>query len=228
MLYGYGSIVLHGTLMTLALALLSVLCSTILGMGGALCRTSSSRVLRYLALAYTTLIRSMPDLVLMLLVFYSLQIQLNSICEFLGIQIIEIDAFTAGILTVSFIYGAYMTETFRGALEAVPSGQVEAALSVGMRSGQVFRKVTLPQLIRYALPGFSNNVQVIVKATALVSIIGLVDIITVTQQAGQATQHAFFFNILAAAIYLALTSGLMFALSRVSKRVNLGVKAAQL
>lgn len=228
MLYGYGSIVLHGTLMTLALALLSVLCSTILGMGGALCRTSSSRVLHYLALAYTTLIRSMPDLVLMLLVFYSLQIQLNSICEFLGIQIIEIDAFTAGILTVSFIYGAYMTETFRGALEAVPSGQVEAALSVGMRSGQVFRKVTLPQLIRYALPGFSNNVQVIVKATALVSIIGLVDIITVTQQAGQATQHAFFFNILAAAIYLALTSGLMFALSRVSKRVNLGVKAAQL
>lgn len=181
-----------------------------------------------MALGYTTLIRSMPDLVLMLLVFYSMQILLNSVCELLGIQLIEIDAFTAGIITVSFIYGAYMTETFRGALEAVPSGQIEAALSVGMRPGLIFRKVTFPQLIRYALPGFSNNIQVIIKATALVSIIGLVDIITVTQQAGQATQHAFFFNILAAAIYLALTSGLMFFLSRVEKHVNLGVKEALL
>ncbi len=228
MLYGYGSIILHGTLMTLALALLSMVCSTLLGIIGALCRTSGSKILRYLALSYTTLIRSVPDLVIMLLVFYNLQILLNIICELLGIALIEIDAFTAGVVTVAFIYGAYMTETFRGALEAVPRGQIEAALSVGMRPGLVFRKVTFPQLMRYALPGFSNNIQVIIKATALVSIIGLVDIITVTQQAGQATQHAFFFNILAAAIYLALTSGVMFFLSRVEKRFNLGVKEALL
>ncbi len=228
MLYGYGSIVLHGTLMTLALALLSIACSTVLGIGGALCRTSSSRALRYVALGYTTLIRSVPDLVIMLLVFYNLQILLNAICELLGIQLIEIDAFTAGVVTVAFIYGAYMTETFRGALEAVPRGQIEAALSVGMRPVLIFRKVTFPQLMRYALPGYSNNIQVIIKATALVSIIGLVDIITVTQQAGQATQHAFFFNILAAAIYLALTSGVMFFLSRIEKRFNLGVKEALL
>ncbi len=228
MLYGYGSIIFHGTLMTLALALLSMVCSTVLGIIGALCRTSGSKILRYLALSYTTLIRSVPDLVIMLLVFYNLQILLNIICELLGIALIEIDAFTAGVVTVAFIYGAYMTETFRGALEAVPRGQIEAALSVGMRPGQVFRKVTFPQLMRYALPGFSNNIQVIIKATALVSIIGLVDIITVTQQAGQATQHAFFFNILAAAIYLALTSGVMFFLSRVEKRFNLGVKEALL
>ncbi|MEO7400708.1 MAG: ABC transporter permease subunit [Polaromonas sp.] len=228
MLYGYGSIILHGTLMTLALALLSMVCSTLLGIIGALCRTSGSKMLRYLALSYTTLIRSVPDLVIMLLVFYNLQILLNIICELLGIALIEIDAFTAGVVTVAFIYGAYMTETFRGALEAVPRGQIEAALSVGMRPGLVFRKVTFPQLMRYALPGFSNNIQVIIKATALVSIIGLVDIITVTQQAGQATQHAFFFNILAAAIYLALTSGVMFFLSRVEKRFNLGVKEALL
>ncbi len=228
MLYGYGSIIFHGTLMTLALALLSMVCSTLLGIIGALCRTSGSKILRYLALSYTTLIRSVPDLVIMLLVFYNLQILLNVICELLGIALIAIDAFTAGVVTVAFIYGAYMTETFRGALEAVPRGQIEAALSVGMRPGLVFRKVTFPQLMRYALPSFSNNIQVIIKATALVSIIGLVDIITVTQQAGQATQHAFFFNILAAAIYLALTSGVMFFLSRVEKRFNLGVREALL
>lgn len=228
MLYGYGSIILQGTLMTLALALLSMVCSTLLGIVGALFRTSGSKILRQLALAYTTLIRSVPDLIIMLLVFYNLQIMLNAFCELIGIPLIEIDAFTAGVVTVAFIYGAYMTETFRGALEAIPRGQVEAALSVGMSSSQVFRKVTFPQLMRYALPGYSNNIQVIVKATALVSIIGLVDIITVTQQAGQATQHAFYFNVLAAAIYLALTSGAMWFLGRLEKHFNRGVKEALL
>ncbi|MEP6968913.1 MAG: ABC transporter permease subunit, partial [Betaproteobacteria bacterium] len=87
--------------MTLALALLSIVCSTVLGIGGALCRTSGSRALRYVALGYTTLIRSVPDLVIMLLVFYNLQILLNAICELLGIRLIEIDAFTAGVVTVA-------------------------------------------------------------------------------------------------------------------------------
>ena len=228
MLYGYAGVVLHGTLMTLALALLAVLGATALGISGALCRTSGNKLLRVVALAYTTLIRSVPDLVIMLLIFYNLQILLNGLCELIGIQRIELDAFTAGVITVSFIYGAYMTETFRGALEEIPGGQVEAALSVGMKSSQVFRKVTLPQVIRYALPGYSNNIQVIIKATALVSIIGLVDIITVTQQAGQATQHAFFFNLLAAAIYLALTSVVMWFLFRLNRHANRGVKRAAL
>ena len=228
MLYGYGDVVLHGTLMTLALAVLAVLGSTLLGIGGALLRTSGSAILRYLALAYTTMIRAVPDLVIMLLVFYNLQILLNEVCELIGIQRIELDAFTAGVITVSFIYGAYMTETFRGALEAIPRGQIEAALSVGMKGSQIFRQVTFPQLMRYALPGYNNNIQVIIKATALVSIIGLVDIITVTQQAGQATQHAFFFNLLAAAIYLALTSVVMWFLFRLDKRFNRGVKVAAL
>lgn len=228
MLYGYGAIILNGTLMTLALALLSMVCATVLGIVGALSRTSGSKLLRYLALAYTTLIRSVPDLIIMLLVFYNLQIMLNAFCELIGIRLIEIDAFTAGVVTVAFIYGAYMTETFRGALEAIPRGQVEAALSVGMTRSQVFRKVTFPQLMRYALPGYSNNIQVIVKATALVSIIGLVDIITVTQQAGQASQHAFYFNVLAAGIYLALTSSAMWFLARLERHFNRGVRVALL
>ena len=228
MLQGYGSVVLNGTLMTVALALSSLAFSTLLGIGGALCRTSGSKVLRYLALAYTTLIRSVPDLVIMLLVFYSLQEWVNAICESLGIERIEIDAFTAGVVTLAFIYGAYMTETFRGALEAIPRGQIEAAVSTGMGRALIFRKITFPQLMRYALPGYGNNIQVMIKATALVSIIGLVDIISVTQQAGQATQRAFFFNILAAAIYLAFTTGVLLLLARLQKRFNLGVREAAL
>ncbi len=228
MLNGYQHVILQGTWMTLALAVLAMVFSTMLGLMGALCRTSRNPVLRYLALGYTTLIRSVPDLVIMLLIFYNLQILLNGLCELLKMERIEIDAFSAGVITLSFIYGAYMTETFRGALEAIPRGQIEAAHSAGMRPWLVFRMITFPQIMRYALPGFGNNIQVIIKATALVSIIGLVDIITVTQQAGQATQRTFFFSILAAAIYLSITSLVMYGLARLKKHFNRGVKEALL
>ncbi|NYT62951.1 ABC transporter permease subunit [Alcaligenaceae bacterium] len=228
MLHGYGAMVLQGTLMTMALALLSMLFATMLGIVGALCSTSRSIVLRYVLLAYTTLIRGVPDLVTMLLVFYNLQVLLNWVCDLLGIGFIEIDAFTAGVVTVSFIYGAYMTETFRGALEAVPRGQIEAGLSTGMSDSFIFRKITFPQLVRFALPGFNNNIQVILKATALVSIIGLVDVISITQQAGQATQSPLFFNLVAAAIYLMFTSIALLCMSYVGKRFNVGVKEASL
>ncbi|UHL65432.1 ABC transporter permease subunit [Paralcaligenes sp. KSB-10] len=228
MLYGYGTLILQGTLMTLALTVLSAFFSTLLGIVGALCKTSGNSALRYIAAAYTTVIRSIPDLVIMLLVFYNLQIFINWVCDMLGIGLIEINAFTAGVVTLAFIYGAYMTETFRGALESVPRGQIEAALSTGMSDSQVFRKITLPQMIRFALPGFSNNIQVVIKSTALVSIIGLVDIISISQQAGRSTQHLFFFNILAALIYLAFTCATLLALARVGKRFGVGVKEAQL
>lgn len=226
MLYGYGPLILQGTLMTLALTVLSVVCSTLLGVAGALCKTSRSRMLRLLATIYTTLIRSVPDLVIMLLVFYNVQMLVNWICALLGIGLIEINAFGAGVITLAFIYGAYMAETFRGALESVPRGQVEAALSAGMGDGLIFRKITFPQMVRFALPGFGNNIQVIIKSTALVSIIGLVDIISISQQAGKASQHLFFFNIVAALIYLAFTCVTLFALSYAGKRFNVGVKEA--
>jgi histidine transport system permease protein len=228
MLHGYELVILEGTLMTMALALLSMCFATLLGIAGALCKTSKSMVLRYLVAAYTTIIRGVPDLVIMLLVFYNLQVLLNWICDLLGIGFIEIDAFTAGVVTVSFIYGAYMTETFRGALESVPRGQIEAALSTGMSESFIFRRITFPQLVRFALPGFNNNIQVILKATALVSIIGLVDVISVTQQAGQATQNALFFNLVAAAIYLMFTTVALLCLAYVGKRFSVGVKEARL
>lgn len=228
MLHGYGEVILGGTWMTLQLSLYSILGATLLGLGGALCRTSRAPELRYLSLGYTTVIRTSPDLVNMLLIYYSVQILLNELCALIRIERIEIDAFAAGVVAVSVIYGAYMTETFRGALEAIPRGQIEAALSVGMTGSQIFRQVTFPQLMRYALPGYNNNIRVLIKATALVSIIGLIDIITVTQRAGLDTQHPLFFNLLAAAIYLALTSVVSGLLFRLDRHFNRGVKEAAL
>ena len=128
-LKGFGPLLLEGTWMTVKLSILSLLLSVLLGLIGASAKLSSLKILRIPAQLYTTLIRGVPDLVLMLLIFYSLQTWLTSFTDFMEWEYIEINPFSAGVLTLGFIYGAYFTETFRGAILAVPRGQVEAAVA---------------------------------------------------------------------------------------------------
>ncbi|EKU38959.1 MULTISPECIES: ABC transporter permease [Acinetobacter] len=227
-LSGYGPLLLSGTWMTLQLALLSLLLSVIIGLIGASSKLSNIKALRYIATAYTTLIRSVPDLVIMLLLFYSLQLGLNQITESLQMDQIDINPFVAGVITLAFIYGAYFTETFRGAFQSVPTGQIEAAMAYGMTPWQVFRRVLFPQMMRFALPGIGNNWQVLIKATALVSIIGLTDIVKITQDAGRSTMQLFFFSIVAAAIYLAITTMSNLILMWLERRYSAGVRKGQL
>jgi len=227
-LSGYGPLLLSGTWMTIQLALLSLLLSVIIGLIGASSKLSNIKALRYIATAYTTLIRSVPDLVIMLLLFYSLQLGLNQITEALQMDQIDINPFVAGVITLAFIYGAYFTETFRGAFQSVPTGQIEAAMAYGMTPWQVFRRVLFPQMMRFALPGIGNNWQVLIKATALVSIIGLTDIVKITQDAGRSTMQLFFFSIVAAAIYLAITTMSNLILMWLERRYSAGVRKGQL
>ncbi|ONN50875.1 histidine ABC transporter permease [Acinetobacter genomosp. 33YU] len=221
---GYGPLLLSGTWMTIQLALLSLLLSVIIGLIGASSKLSNIKALRYIATGYTTLIRSVPDLVIMLLLFYSLQLGLNQITEALQMDQIDINPFVAGVITLAFIYGAYFTETFRGAFQSVPTGQIEAAMAYGMTPWQVFRRVLFPQMMRFALPGIGNNWQVLIKATALVSIIGLTDIVKITQDAGRSTMQLFFFSIVAAAIYLAITTVSNLILMWLERRYSAGVR----
>ncbi|WP_336963500.1 histidine ABC transporter permease HisQ [Acinetobacter pittii] len=225
---GYGPLLLSGTWMTIQLALLSLLLSVIIGLIGASSKLSNIKILRYIATAYTTLIRSVPDLVIMLLLFYSLQLGLNQITEALQMDQIDINPFVAGVITLAFIYGAYFTETFRGAFQSVPRGQIEAAMAYGMTPWQVFHRVLFPQMMRFALPGIGNNWQVLIKATALVSIIGLTDIVKITQDAGRNTMQLFFFSIVAAAIYLAITTVSNLILMWLERRYSAGVRKGQL
>ncbi|MFV5363924.1 histidine ABC transporter permease HisQ [Acinetobacter oleivorans] len=227
-LSGYGPLLLSGTWMTIQLALLSLLLSVIIGLIGASSKLSNIKALRYIATAYTTLIRSVPDLVIMLLLFYSLQLGLNQITEALQMDQIDINPFVAGVITLAFIYGAYFTETFRGAFQSVPTGQIEAAKAYGMTPWQVFRRVLFPQMMRFALPGIGNNWQVLIKATALVSIIGLTDIVKITQDAGRSTMQLFFFSIVAAAIYLVITTVSNLILMWLERRYSAGVRKGQL
>lgn len=177
---------------------------------------------------YTTLIRGIPDLVLMLLIFYGLQMSLNELTEYLGISQINIDPFVAGVLTIGFIYGAYFTETFRGAFMIVPKGQIEAAIAYGFSPWQIFRIILFPQMMRFALPGIANNWQVTLKATALVSIIGLADVVKATQNAGKGTYHFFLFTIVAAAIYLFFTTISNLVLLWLERRYEVGHRKASL
>ncbi|MDE2454844.1 MAG: ABC transporter permease, partial [Burkholderiales bacterium] len=205
-LQGYGPQLLVGTLLTLKLAFVSLLAAFCLGLLGAGAKLSANPLLRGIGNAYTTLIRAVPDLVLMLLLFYSMQILLNRITDALHFEQIDIDPFLAGVRTLGFIYGAYFTETFRGAILAVPRGQIESGAAFGMSGWRVFRRILFPQMMRFALPGLTNNWLVLIKATALVSIIGLSDVVKVAQDAGKNTLRFFFFTFVTGAIYLLITT----------------------
>lgn len=154
-LYGFGSIIWEGTLVTLELAVLSLLLAFLIGLVGAGAKLSSNRLLSGVSTLYTTLIRGVPDLVLMLLIFYSLQIGINRLTEWRGMERIDLNPFVSGVVTLGFIYGAYFTETLRGAFISVPKGQLEAGTAYGMNPWQVFCRIQFPQMMRFALPGIS-------------------------------------------------------------------------
>ncbi|AIR63191.1 ABC transporter permease subunit [Enterobacter sp. Ap-916] len=228
MLYGFSEVIFKGALVTLELALASVVLSVLIGLAGAGAKLSKNRPLALLFEGYTTLIRGVPDLVLMLLIFYGLQMLLNSITDALGMAQFDIDPMIAGIITLGFIYGAYFTETFRGAYLAVPKGHIEAATAFGFTGSQTFRRILFPAMMRYALPGIGNNWQVILKATALVSLLGLEDVVKATQLAGKSTWQPFYFAIVAGIIYLVFTTVSNGVLLWLERRYSVGVKRAEL
>ncbi|WP_372609905.1 ABC transporter permease, partial [Halomonas sp.] len=180
---------------------------------------------------YTTIIRGVPDLVLMMLLFFGGQIGINQITDALynqfGIDIfINVNEFVAGVLTIGLIFGAYMGETFRGAFLAVDSGQIEAGRAYGMNHWLVFQRIRFPQMMRHAIPGLSNNWMVLLKTTALVSVIGLSDMVRVAAEASKATREPFTFMIIVAAIYLLIASVSEWGFARLQKRYNVGYREA--
>ncbi|MDW6003702.1 ABC transporter permease [Vibrio mangrovi] len=225
-LKGYEGSIIHGAMLTIEVALLSLLLAVLLGLLGAVAKLSAHRWARYLATLYTTIIRGIPDLVLMMLIFFGGQIFLNNslynVNEWLNQwfsyidsshewtaylpDYIDVSPFIAGVLTIGFIFGAYMAETFRGAILAVDRGELEAAKAYGMTPFLSFRRILLPQMLRHALPGFGNNWLVLLKTTALVSIIGLEDMVRVGSLAAGSTKMPFTFYMTIAVIFLFFTS----------------------
>ncbi|MGR6872418.1 ABC transporter permease [Pseudomonas sp. HK3] len=232
-LHGYGPSIFSGAIVTIQVAFLSVFISFVLGLIGAVAKQSGGPVARFIATTYTTVIRGVPDLVLMMLIFFGGQIAFNNFTEWLyyasdeKIDIfININEFVAGVLTIGFIFGAYMTETFRGAFLAVDQGQIEAGKAYGMNNLQVFKRIMFPQMMRHALPGLGNNWQVLLKTTALVSVIGLSDMVRLATEAAKSTGEPFLFLIPVAGVYLALTACSEWGFAVLKKRYNAGVVEA--
>ena len=225
-LLNYQTVLLQGAWLTLQVALLSLLLAITLGLFGALAKISNSRFLRFIATSYTTIIRGIPDLILMLLIFFGGQMLINNVSYSINESIneyftsydashewysylpdyIDISPYFAGIVTIGFIFGAYMAETFRGAILSVDKGQIEAATAYGMSKYKVFFRVTFPQMMRHALPGIGNNWLVLMKTTALVSIIGLQDMVKIAGDAAGSTQKPFTFYLVVAFIFLFFTA----------------------
>ena len=225
-LQNYLGILLEGAWLTIQVALLSLLLAVFLGLLGALAKLSHSVFFKGIATLYTTIIRGIPDLILMLLIFFGGQVLVNNFSYSLNEWInrmasgfapthewtaylpdyINISPYIAGIITIGFIFGAYMAETFRGAFLAVEKGQLEAATAYGMNKYKLFVRVMFPQMMRHALPGIGNNWLVLLKTTALVSVIGLQDMVKIAGDAGGSTQQPFTFYIAIALIFLFFTS----------------------
>ena len=217
--------ILQGAVLTVGVSLAALLVSIVLGLLGAVAKLSGRPALVALATVYTTLVRGVPELVLMLLVFYGGTIGLNNLLEAMGSsESIDINPFLAGVLTIGFIYGAYMTETFRGAILSIPKGQMEAAWAFGMGPTQTFLRITLPQMVRYALPGFTNTWLVLIKATALVSLIGLQEMTYLTKQASAATREPCAIFLFASARFRIYNTATKWVLKRINARYSLGVK----
>lgn len=205
-LQGFGAQLAAGTVVTLELAVTAMAAAIVLGLVFATAKTAGVRPLRALATAYTTAIRGLPELLIILLVYFAAARVLGGIAGWFGHEgYVELSPFAAGVAALGFAYGAYATEVFRGALLAVPPGQVEAAQALGMGRWVTFRRIVLPQLWRYALPALGNLFLTLLKDTALVSVIGVEDLMRETSIAVGYTKEPFTFYFAAALIYLGLT-----------------------
>ncbi len=222
----YFPMILKGMLLTVEVALASLLIAILLGMIGAVAKLSKSRIAKTIAGTYTTIIRGIPDLVLMTIIFFGGQIVVNNIGEKLGWDYIDVDPFIAGVMTIGFIFGAYFAESFRGGILAVSRGEIEAGYAFGMTPMQVFFRITLPAMIRHALPGFGNNWLVMVKTTALVSVIGLQDMVYKANLAGGSTRKPFTFLCVVAFLFLIITGVSDVGMRWLDKRYSVGVRKA--
>ena len=148
-LKGYSWLLLEGAQLTILVGLFSMVIAIVLGLIGAWGKLVKAKIPRVAADSYTTVIRGVPELVLILLVYYGVPTLIQDLATAIGREIIvDVNPFVAGVVTIGFIYGAFSTEVFRGAYLAVPKGQIEAARSAGMSPALAFRRVILPQMWR--------------------------------------------------------------------------------
>jgi polar amino acid transport system permease protein len=220
---GWSALLLKGAVVTILLALTTAP----VGFGGglvlAVLKGSRSRAVRAACDAYTTFFRGIPDLLALFIVYFGLQMLLDRISRALPFEAhIELSAFVAGVIALGAVSAAYSSEVWVGALKAIPSGQREAAASLGLDRRRVFFKVLLPQLMRVALPGLGNVWTILLKETSLISTLSVMDLLRAASEASRSTTEPILFYSAAAAVYLVFSIASGAAQSQLERRANRG------
>lgn len=202
---GWGGVLLKGFAASIQIAIGGYLLGFVIGIGGASGKLYGGPILRDILEVYTTLVRAVPELVLILLLYYAGTDLLNRLMALIGAGSVDISGLAAGIFVIGVVQGAYQTEVLRGAFKAVPYGQIEAARAYGMSPMKVLRRITLPGMLPHAVPGLANLWLIATKDTALLAVVGFSELTLVTRQAAGATKSYFLFFCAAGALYLLLT-----------------------
>ncbi|CAA0092852.1 Octopine transport system permease protein OccQ [Starkeya nomas] len=222
---GWGRDMLAAAGMTIGVSIVGFVAGVLFGCCGAAAKLSRFGSLRWTAEVYTTVFRGVPDLLVIYLFYFGSSSLITSVASMFGAQgFVGAPAFLTGALAIGVVSGAYQTQVFIGAVEALPRGEIEAARAYGMSSLLLFRRVVLPQAIRFAIPGVANVWQLVLKESALISVVGLIELMRQAQIGAGSTRQPFSFFLTAAALYLLITfvSGIGF--QALEKRAMRGVR----
>ena len=205
--------ILGGAGITILVCVFSIILATGLALLGALGRLSSNAVIYAIASFYVSLVRGTPLIVQIYIIFFSLP-QIS--------RALILPAIIAGVVALGFNYGAYMTEIFRAGIQAVPRGQTEAAAALGMPQGHIFRRIVLPQAVRIVTPAIGNEFIAMIKDSALVSLIGVQEVLWRAETSGRPSLHTLEAFIIAALVYWGLTIVFSFFQGRLERRLARG------
>lgn len=210
---GWGRLLLLGAAVTFSIAIAGFLLGAVIGGFIAWMKLSKLKALKFAGEAYTTILRGVPDLLVIYLLYFGGNSLLSSIAgAFEADGFVGMPTYLTGVVAIGIVSGAYQAEIYRGSYHAVHRGGIEAGQSVGMGSWLLFRRIIAPQVLHYAIPGLGNVWQLALKETALISVVGLVELLRQAQMGAGSTRRPFEFFITAGILYLAITaiSSLMF------------------
>ena len=220
---GWGDELFTAFLMTIAVSITAMLIGMLFSIIFTPLKLSNNKIFNFIANSYTTVIRGVPELLVIYLFFFGGSGAVMFVASIFGYnEYIEINAFITGSFAIGIISGAYSTEVFRGAIQSIDRGQFEACKSLGFKKYIYFFKVIIPQMLRLAIPNLSNVWQITLKDTSLISVTGLVEIMRQSYIAAGSTRDPLFFYSFAALLYLVLTFLSMKILNKLEKNYSRG------
>jgi polar amino acid transport system permease protein len=219
---GWGATLLWGLWNSVLIAGGAFGFGLVIGTAGAFGKLYGGPVTRDLLAVYTTIVRAVPELILILILYFAVTDAVNQILLALGREKIQISGVAAGILVLGVVQGAYATEVLRGAILAVPSGQIEAGRAMGMSPFMVAKRITMPLMLSFAIPGLANLWLVATKDTALLAVVGFAELTQATRQAASTTKAFFTFYAAAGVLYLILSIGSTLIFNRIEAHARRG------